>query len=401
MKAIRLILGLMVGGVEGLGSGRRGEVASNGQAGGGTAGPAWRACRSPSGPNSVLAAWSHAGRFGLVIKSQRRLGAKQREALRVGLAQGKSGAQIARELERDASVINREIARNGGRKAYSGVEAQSRACRRPAQATRNKIADTPALLAEVRELLATGATPKQIEVALARRHPEDASRRVSHETIYDFIYIHSKGLLRKDLIGYLRRKKPRRSPAPRARAKLSGQLPGAVNIRERPAEAEGRAVPGHWEADLVMGAGNRTAILVITERFSRYVMIVPLGEAKDAKSVERALVRVFKRLPAHLRKTLTYDNGREMARHAAFSLATKVPVYFCDPHSPWQRGSVENINGLIREYFPKGIDFNTVTKGQISKAEWRLNNRPRIVLGGQSPAEVFHAFIQTDCALAA
>jgi IS30 family transposase len=150
-----------------------------------------------------------------------------------------------------------------------------------------------------------------------------------------------------------------------------------------------------------MGAGNRTAILVITERVSRYVIIVPLGSAKDAESVARALTRAFKGLPAHLRKTLTYDIGREMAQHAAFTLATQVAVYFCDPHSPWQRGAVETINGLIREYFPKGIDFNTVTKGQISKAEWKLNNRPRVVLDGQSPVEVFQDIIRKNSARAA
>lgn len=398
IRLMGLIFGLILGEAK---RSAAGPGASLREARGRTAGPAWRACRPPSRKNLALAGWVENGRFGTVTNIQRRLDAKERESIHAGLAQGRSAAELGRRLGRDASVISREIARHGGRRAYSGVEAQTRACRRSGQAPRNKIVDTPALLAEVRELFATGATPKQIEVALERRHPEDESRRVSHETIYDFIYVHSKGRLRKELIGYLRRKKPRRSPAPRARAKLAGRLPGAINIRERPAEVEGRAVPGHWEADLVMGAGNRTAILVITERVSRYVMIVPLGEAKDAKSVERTLTRAFKRLPAHLRKTLTYDNGREMARHAAFSLATKMPVYFCDPHSPWQRGSVENINGLIREYFPKGIDFNTVTKGQISKAEWRLNNRPRIVLGGQSPAEIFHAFIQTDCALAA
>jgi IS30 family transposase len=335
----------------------------------------------------------------LVVNFQQRISAKEREAIHAGLAQGKSGAQLARELKRDASVINREIARNGGRRGYSGVDAQARACRRPARAARNKIADTPALLTEVRALFATGATPKQIEVALRRRHVLDLARRVSHETIYDFIYVHCKGAVKKELIAYLRRKKPRRGPSPRARGKLSGQLPGAINIGERPAEVERREVPGHWEADLVMGAGNRTAILVITERVSRYVMILPLGTAKSAEDVSRALTRAFKRLPVHLRKTLTYDNGREMAAHAAFSIATKVAVYFCNPHSPWQRGSVENINGLIREYFPKGIDFNVVTKSQIAKAEWRLNNRPRIVLDGQSPAEVFHSAIHKNCAL--
>ena len=396
-----MILGLVIGGIWVVAGRRKPEVASYRQARGRTAGPAWRGCRPPSGKNSALAAWAQSGRFGLVANSQQRISAKERETIHAGVLQGKSGAQIARELDRDPSVVNREITRNGGRKGYSGVDAQTRACRRPKRAERNKIADTPALRDEVLALLKTGATPKQIEVALRRRHPHDPVRRVSHETIYDFIYVHSKGSVKKELLAYLRRKKPRRSPAPRAKGKLSGQLPGAVNIGERPAEVERREVPGHWEADLVMGAGNRTAILVITERVSRYVMIMPLGSAKDAASVARALIRAFKHLPAHLRKTLTYDNGREMAQHAAFSLATKVAVYFCNPHSPWQRGAVENINGLIREYFPKGIDFNTVTKSQIAKVEWRLNNRPRIVLDGQSPAEVFHAIIQKDCALAA
>lgn len=197
---------------EGLVYGR--VVASHGPAGGRTASPAWRACRPPSGHNSTLALWTRYGRFGLVIKTQRRLSAKDREQIHVGLAQGKSGARIGEELGRDASVINREIARHGRRQAYSGVEAHARASRRPAQAARNKIADTPALLAEVRELLAIGTTPKQIEVALRRRHGLDTSRRVSHETIYDFIYVHAKRMVKKELIAYLRRKKPRRSPAP-------------------------------------------------------------------------------------------------------------------------------------------------------------------------------------------
>lgn len=225
--------------------------------------------------------------------------------------------------------------------------------------------------------------------------------QTSHETIYDYIYVHAKGLFRKRLINYLSQRKPSRSPAPRARAKLSGQLPGAVNIGQRPEEATQRTVPGHWEAYLLMGPSNRTAILVITERVSRYVMIVPLGTAKDAASVCRALIRAFKRLPEHLRKTLTYDNGREMAQHAAFSLAAKVAVYFCDPHSPWQRGSVENTNGLIRKYFPKGTDFSDVTSYQIAKVAWCLNNRPRVVLKGQTPAEAFNDFINKTCALAA
>ena len=187
------------------------------------------------------------------------------------------------------------------------------------------------------------------------------------------------------MIAYLRRKKPPLTPAPRAKGTLSGQLPGASNINESSSEVEVREVPGYSETDIVSSAGNCTANLVITERVSRYAIIVQLGAAKDAVSDFRAIIKSLKTLPAHLRKTHTHDKGREMAQHAAFSIATKVPVFFCGPLSPWQQGPVENINGLIREYFPKGIDFNSVTKRQIAKAECRLNNRPRIVLDGQPP----------------
>jgi IS30 family transposase len=332
----------------------------------------------------------------LVANSPQRISAKEREAINIGLVQGKIGAQLDRELDRDPAVINREIARNGGRQDYSGVDAQARACRRPAQATHNKIADTPALLDEVRALLATGATPKQIEAALRRRPGLDSTRRVSHETIYDFIYIHANGQVKKELITHLRHKKPRRAPR-------QGQAlrPVAQSGQHRRAPNRGRP-PGGTRAlggRLGHGAGNRTAILVITEQVSRYVIIVPLGSAKNTECVSRALTKAFKSLPADLRKTLTYDKGRGMAQHAASSVAPKVAVDFCDPLCPWQRSSLENINGLIREYFPKGIDFNAVSKGQLAKAEWRLNNRPRVVLDGQSPAEVFQAATYTNGAL--
>lgn len=378
----------------------RGAEASWRQTGGRTAGPAWRSCRPPSRENLELAEFMESGPIHRMIEPQERIRAEERETIHAGLAQGKSGAQIARDLGRDASVVNREIARHGGRKAYSGVLAQARANRRPARATRNKVADSAVLRTEILSLFQTGATPKQIEVALRRKYPFDCNRNVSHETIYDYIYCHAKGQLRKDLISCLRRKKPRRSPAPRARTKLSGQLPGAVNIGQRPADVAKREVPGHWEADLIMGAGNRTAILVLVERTTRYVRIVPLA-SKDAPAVCRALIRTVKRLPLHLRKTLTYDNGREMARHADFSFATGMQVFFCDPHSPWQRGSVENTNGLIREYFPKGIDFDQVSKSQIARAEWKLNHRPRVALDGQTPIEAFDDLIHKNCALAA
>ncbi|MCC5024473.1 MAG: IS30 family transposase [Candidatus Synoicihabitans palmerolidicus] len=312
MNTIRLILGLMIGGIEVAAGRRKGAVSSY------YTSQREREDDRPGRPLSLgkTPRWHRGRRAEDLEWWQKYNGASPPRNARRFMpvwprAQGKSGAQLAAALGRDASVVNREITRNGGRSSYSGMDAQTRACRRPKCAVRNKVADTPVLRDEVLALFATGATSKQIEVALRRRHGLDRTRRVSHETIYDFIYVHSKGSVKKEWIAYLRRKKPRRSPAPRAKGKLSGQLPGAINIGERPAEVERREVPRHREADLVMGAGNRTAILVIIERVSRYVMIVPLGGAKDAISVARALIRAFKRLPAHLRKTLTYDNGHK------------------------------------------------------------------------------------------
>ncbi len=334
-------------------------------------------------------------------KAQTRLSIDDRESIASGLARGMRGAEIARSLGRDPSVVNREIARNGGPLRYSCIRAHSRAGAQKVRASCNKIADNAALEADVLSFLRLGSTPKQIEVALRRKYPNDPTRTVSHETIYDYIYVHARGSLKKELISLLRSKKPKRYPAPRKKSKLSGSLPGAVNIRDRPKEAEGRQVPGHWEADLIMGEGNRSAMLVVAERSSRLVVITNLKGKKSAEDVNKALKKTMMDLPDHLKKSLTYDNGREMAKHAEFTLATDMRVYFCDPHSPWQRGAIENINRLLREYFPKGIDFNDVKPSQVAHAQYCLNNRPRIVLEGASPLEVYNEFISKDCALVA
>ena len=327
MKVIQLLVGLVVSQLSSIQVCQKRDRGSACNHERRRAEPARRFCPPPLMKKRLLA-WSPSDLPCLIMsKSQRRLKIEDREAISRGLAQGQSGAEIASEILRDASVVNREIARNGGRRAYRASKANESARSARGQKRRNKINDSSSLLAEICTLLLTGAAPKQIELALRRKHPHDLSQRVSHETIYDFIYCYAKGQLRKDLISHLRRKKPRRSPSPKARTKLSGQLPGAVNIAERPAEVALREIPGHWEADLVMGAGNRTAILVMCERVTRFVMIVPLV-SKDAPSVCRALVRSFKQFPAHLRKTLTYDNGREMAHHLAFAMATDMKVYF-------------------------------------------------------------------------
>ena len=397
MKVLYVILGLGWGAIRGFGR----CLASVVEAEGGRCreAPACRGLPASRGSRLELVVAAGIGPWWVVKQRQRRITAAEREEISRGLACGLSGSQIAERLGRDASVINREIGRNGGRKSYRATEAQTRACRRPNRAKVNKVAGSDALKTDVHRLLNTGASPKQIEVALHRQYPQIPARHVSHETIYDYIYLHAKGAVRKQLIGLLRRKKPCRTPAPKARSKLSGQLPGAVHISKRPAEVDLREVPGHWEADLVMGAGNRTALLVAVERTTRYVLLIPL-KAKDATSVGRALARALKGLPAQLRKTLTYDNGREMAQHAQFTMATNMQVYFCDPHSPWQRGSVENTNGLVREHFPKGTNFHAVTAGQIAKVEWRLNNRPRVALDGLCPAQALDNLIHSDCALA-
>jgi transposase, IS30 family len=317
----------------------------------------------------------------------------EREEIALGLAAGRTSAQIGALLGRSGSTISREILRHGGWDAYRPLRAQT-AARRAARQThrRPRVLDAqPALLSLVTSRLRLRWSPQQICQWLRREHPEQPS--LSAETVYQYLYALPRGTLKRELLAQLRRPRQQRRPKTRA-LDGRGQLPDRVSIHERPAEVEGRQVPGHWEADLVMGAGNRSAIATLVERTSRLVLLVKL-EQKDAASVAQALTRRLKQLPASLRKTLTYDQGKEMARHADLTLATGIAVYFCDPHSPWQRGSNENTNGLIRDFFPKGTDFATVSAQKLNWVQQALNERPRLTLDWKTPKQIFNQLLET------
>lgn len=333
-----------------------------------------------------------------MIQSQKRLSFEEREYISRRLAAGDSGAEIARQLGRHPSVVNREIRRGGGRDAYRALSAQKSALRRGRSC--NKVAANPKLEARVIHWLRVRTPPREIAARLRREYPEDPTMNASAETIYDYIYCHSKPELRKWLISKLKNSKVRRGGRSRKTTAASGRLPGYVSISDRPKEVDRRAVPGDWEADLIVSAKSSAALLVAVERTTRFTLIRKVP-SKHASVVGAALRKLFRDLPSHLRRTLTYDNGKEMALHAKFTVATNVQVYFADPHSPWQRGAVEQTNGLIREYFPKPTDFNMVSHQAIAKVQGILNSRPRGALDAATPAEVFLPLINTGCAVAA
>jgi IS30 family transposase len=319
-------------------------------------------------------------------RSPRVLTTEEREEISRELAYGETVRGIARRLCRAPSTISREIRRHGGRARYRAQRADRRAwasARRPKVC---RLATRPGLRRLVAEKLARQWSPQQIAGWLHRTFPSDPDQHVSHETIYRRVFVQSRGVLKRELVQHLRRHRPRRH----ARAATGvGHYPGhiveAVSIRHRPAEAADRAVPGHWEGDLLMGARRASQIATLVERQSRYVMLVRLPSA-DTQTVVRALATRVQRLPAGLRRSLTWDRGTELAGHRDFTVATKVQVYFCDPQSPWQRGSNENTNGLLRQYFPKGTDLSTYSQAQLDAIALRLNTRPRLTLGYQTPA---------------
>lgn len=322
---------------------------------------------------------------------QRRAGSlrlEEREEISRGLIAGHSFARIAALLGRAVSTVSREIARNHGRDNYRAVLAEERAHRaalrpKPCLLSRNK-----GLRDLVAEKLEAKWSPQQIAGWLKHEHANNKAMRVSHETIYKSLFIQARGVLKRELLGVLRsRRLMRRAHGAKSQGMKRSLIPDAVSIRERPASVEDRAVPGHWEGDLLMGGvGSRVATLV--ERRSRFLMLVRIG-AKTSEDVVAALARQVKKLPDAMMTSLTWDRGSELARHANFTLATKVDVYFCDPHSPWQRGSNENTNGLLRQYFPKGEDISRFTQTELNAIAAQLNSRPRKTLGYQTPAEVF------------
>jgi len=310
---------------------------------------------------------------------------REREEISRVLASGSSIREIAKCLARTVSTVSREVARHGGRPAYRASQADGEAWQSALRPKRCLLSIHVKLRNIVASKLILDWSPEQISGWLKIQYPDDESMRVSHETIYRSLFIQARGVLKKELLEHLRSKRRmRRSQHSRIFKDARGQIPEAISIRERPAEAEDRAIPGHWEGDLLRGSSN-SHIATLVERHSRFTALVKVP-SKDTAVVVAALTRHVRKLPAALRRSLTWDRGLEMAKHKSFTVATDVKVYFCDPQSPWQRGSNENTNGLLRQYFPKKTDLSDYTQSELDKVALRLNQRPRKTLGFQTPA---------------
>jgi IS30 family transposase len=325
-------------------------------------------------------------------RSLRTLTLTERENISRGIASGSSIREIAKGLKRAISTVSREVARHGGRPLYRANEADHQAWD---SALRPKVC-LLAIRVKLRKIVASKLildwSPEQISGWLKIQYPKDESMRVSHETIYRSLFVQARGALKKELIQHLRfQRRIRRSRHSRVTGHHRGQIVDAISIRERPAEIEDRAIPGHWEGDLLRGTHN-SHIATLVERHSRFTMLVKVS-GKDTTAVVAALSRHVRKLPASLRRSLTWDRGLEMAQHKSFTVATNVKVYFCDPQSPWQRGSNENTNGLLRQYFPKRTDLSGFSQAQLDKVALRLNQRPRKTLGFETPASRLQASV--------
>ncbi len=322
-------------------------------------------------------------------RSRRALRQSEREEITRGVVAGQSLRSIASSLGRAPSTVSREINRNGGRRRYRANSADQATWDRAHRPKTCKLTENRALARIVASKLQLEWAPRQIAGWLKRVYPNDETYQVSHETIYKSLFIQARGALKKELLQHLRKTRAmRRSRHHTQKTDNHGRITNAVSIRKRPASVEDRAVPGHWEGDLIMG-GNNSQIATLVERHTRYVMLVRVP-SKDTKTVINALIKHAHKLPRELYKSLTWDRGKEMADHQRFSLDTNVKVYFCDPQSPWQRGSNENTNGLLRQYFPKGMDLSNVHQNRLNAVARRLNERPRETLQFYSPAEKFN-----------
>jgi IS30 family transposase len=316
----------------------------------------------------------------------------EREEISRAIAEDQSTRSIARLLDRSPSTVSKEISRNGGYDRYRAAQADEKAWDRARRPKRCKLANNPRLRQAVAGKLRLNWSPEQIAGWLKRTHPEDGSCHVSHETIYRRLFVQARGVLKKELLGHLRSKRTiRRSKRAGRDGDRRGQIKDLVSIRQRPAAVEDRAVPGHWEGDLLSGSKN-SYIATLVERHTRYVMLAKVAN-KDTQTVIAALIKQAKKLPNELYKSLTWDRGKELTDHRRFTLATDIDVYFCDPQSPWQRGSNENTNGLLRQYFPKGTDLSVHSQAHLNKVARRLNERPRETLGFETPAERFNACV--------
>ena len=316
----------------------------------------------------------------------------EREEISRGIAAHESVRSIAKLLGRSPSTVSREISRNGGYDRYSAPTAEDAAWARTRRPKRCKLASSPRLRRAVARKLRLQWSPEQIAGWLKSTFPGDQTQHVSHETIYRSLFVQARGVLKKELFQHLRSKRSiRRSRRMDLPADRRGKIANMVSIRDRPAAAEDRAVPGHWEGDLLSGSKN-SYIATLVERHTRYVMLAKV-DSKETQAVVCALIKQAKKLPNELYKSLTWDQGKELADHRQFTMATDIDVYFCDPQSPWQRGSNENTNGLLRQYFPKGTDLSVYSQSDLNKVARRLNERPRKTLDFQTPAARFNACV--------
>jgi len=312
----------------------------------------------------------------------------EREEVSRSLGAGLTLRSIARQLRRAPSTISREVRRNGGRRLYRAANADQAAWERAQRPKPCKLANRPALCHTISEQLRRKWSPQQIAGWLKREHPDNEGARVSHETIYRSLFIQARGVLKKELLAHLRSPRAiRRSRHASLKRDGLGQIRDAIPIRERPATVEDRAIPGHWEGDLIAGSKN-SFIATLVERQTRYVMLAKVS-GKETKTVVAALTAQVKHLPRELRLSLTWDRGKELADHTSLALATDLDIYFCDPHSPWQRGTNENTNRLLRQYFPKGTDLSVHSQEYLDGIARELNERPRMTLNYVSPAEKF------------
>jgi transposase, IS30 family len=329
-------------------------------------------------------------------RSKRCLSKHEREEISRGLARGESCRAIAAAIGRTHTTVSREVNRNGGRERYRAHDADEAAWGRARRPKRSKLAVDSRLREVVEERLELEWSPEQISAWLARTYAGELAMQVSHETIYLSLFVQSRGALRHQLCAHLRRRRrtrrPRGRPAPQGR----GQIREMVMISERPAEVEDRAVPGHWEGDLLLGS-RTSGIATLVERTSRYTQLVALPDGYRAEPVRAALAQSIGSLPSQLRRSLTWDQGKEMAEHVQLTVDSGVQVYFCDPNSPWQRGSNENTNGLLRQYFPQRTDLSGVSQEQLDAVAARLNGRPRKTLGWMTPAERFAQLVAVGC----
>jgi len=318
---------------------------------------------------------------------------EEREEIRVGIEHGETDEQIAVRIGRHRSTVWREIRDNGGRQAYRAARADERADQAQQRPRPTWVERRPWLWEIVCEYLTVEKwSPEQIAQRLRRDHPDDRQWWVSHETIYQTIYVQAKGALRRELLGALRTGRIRRRPQKRSATGKAGRIRDKVLISQRPADVEDRAVPGHWESDLIIGKANGSQVGTLVERSTRYGLLIRL-ENKTAAYVAERIAQQITVLPDELTKSMTVDQGTEFADHALFTVATQIPVFFCDPHSPWQRGTNENWNGLVRQFLPKGKDLSVYSQDELDEIARQLNTRPRKTLGWDTPAERFDQLV--------